>query len=57
MNDTTDILARWSAVDLGEMYHMTHQAGESGFDAVKIDVEHMKDILILAMEYVNSKGE
>lgn len=57
-NYMTGVIKEWSEADLGEMYGFVDVAEAMKSPKVQMDVQHAKDILMMAIEYVrlvNSK--
>lgn len=44
----------WSVADLGDMYGLMRMYKEMGHKKVQIDTEHMQDILLMAIEYLQN---
>lgn len=44
----------WSDADLGDMYGMMVMYEAMGHEKVQIDTEHMQDILLMAIEYLQN---
>lgn len=44
----------WDVADLGDMYSMTVMYDALRHDKMQIDTEHMQDVLLMAIEYLQN---
>lgn len=52
--EALNLLERWSEADLGDMFGLMCIYKEMGHAKVQVDVEHMHDIVLMAIEYLKN---
>lgn len=55
--EALNLLERWSEADLGDMFGLMCIYKEMGHTKAQVDVEHIHDIVLMAIEYLQNVGK